>query len=278
MGRARHDRQAAHHLVRRRAQGGGRGAGGRSAASTARPTRTTLTGLQADTAYHVRIRARNDEGVSAWSDPGAGSTSAAPVSPPPTPPDGPRPPDGPTTPGVTTPPDGPGAPDVPETTSPESGAAGPASPQADSAGAGAGSTAPARGGGGEGPAGNAPPSAAGAGGEPGTASTAARGSATSRPGLAPPAAATTMTRAATVGVTGLAALFPFLVPPVPARRKRKERPEAWPSPESGVPVSAPAASLFRVRAAGARKRGAACRRCRLSRHRRCPHLPSVRRE
>ena len=240
------------------------------------PSRTTITGLQADTAYHVRIRARNDEGVSAWSDPGAGSTSAAPVSPPPTPPDGPRPPDGPTTPGVTTPPDGPGAPDVPETTSPESGAAGPTSPQVDSAGAG--STAPARGGGGEGPAGNAPPSAAGAGGEPGTASTAARGSATSRPGLAPPAAATTMTRAATVGVTGLAALFPFLVPPVPARRRRKERPEAWPSPESGVPVSAPAASLFGVRAAGARKRGAACRRCRLSRHRRCPHLPSVRRE
>ena len=250
------------------------------------PTRTTLTGLRADALYHVRIRARNDEGVSAWSDPGTGSTSAA-VSSPPTPPDGPRPPAGPTTPGVTTtpddptPPDGPGAPDAPETTSPESGATGPTSPQADPAGAGAGSTAPARGGSAEGSAGNAPPSAAWAGGEPGTASTAARGSATSRgagPGPAPPSAAMMMTRAVTVGVTGLAGLFPFLVPPVPARRRRKERPEAWPSPASGVPASAPAASLFRVRAAGARKRGAACRRCRLSRHRRCPHLPAVRRE
>ena len=38
-------------------------------------TSTTFTGLQADTAYHVRVRARNDEGVSPWSDYGEGSTA-----------------------------------------------------------------------------------------------------------------------------------------------------------------------------------------------------------
>ena len=74
-------------------------------------TSTTITGLDADTTYHVRVLARNDEGVSPWSDNGEGSTAGrtAPSGeepPEPTPPENPTPP-GPTTP---TPPDGPTTP------------------------------------------------------------------------------------------------------------------------------------------------------------------------
>lgn len=44
----------------------------------------TLTGLQSDTAYEVRVRAVNDEGEGQWSQPGKGSTYAAqPVNSPP---------------------------------------------------------------------------------------------------------------------------------------------------------------------------------------------------
>ena len=65
-------------------------------------TRTTLTRLNADTTYQVRVRARNDEGVSPWSDYGEGSTAEPdPTTPDPTTPD-PTTPD-PTTPDPTTP-------------------------------------------------------------------------------------------------------------------------------------------------------------------------------
>ena len=81
-------------------------------------TSTTLTGLQADTAYHVRVRARNDEGVSPWSDYGEGSTAEEdPTTLAPTTPDpttlAPTTPD-PTTPAPTTP-----APTTPDPTTPD---------------------------------------------------------------------------------------------------------------------------------------------------------------
>ena len=42
-------------------------------------TTATLAGLSADTAYEARVRARNDEGLSPWSDPGQGRTRSAVV-------------------------------------------------------------------------------------------------------------------------------------------------------------------------------------------------------
>ena len=43
--------------------------------------RTTITGLQPETTYWVRIRASNDEGISDWSDSAQGITGQTPVSP-----------------------------------------------------------------------------------------------------------------------------------------------------------------------------------------------------
>ena len=40
-------------------------------------TTATLTGLEANSAYRVQVKAKNDEGESAWSASGAGSTNAA---------------------------------------------------------------------------------------------------------------------------------------------------------------------------------------------------------
>ena len=74
-------------------------------------TSTTITGLQAETTYHVRIRARNDEGESPWSDPGQGSTEAQ--APAPQEPDQPEQPDQPDAPDQ---PDTPAQPDTPTRT------------------------------------------------------------------------------------------------------------------------------------------------------------------
>ena len=91
-------------------------------------TSTTLTGLRADTAYHVRVRARNDEGVSPWSDYGEGSTAeedpttSDPTTPDPTTPD-PTTPD-PTTSDPTTP-----DPTAPDPTTPDPTAPDPTTPE-----------------------------------------------------------------------------------------------------------------------------------------------------
>ena len=42
-------------------------AGGPITATTITGTTTTITGLDADTSYSVQVRAKNDEGTSAWS-------------------------------------------------------------------------------------------------------------------------------------------------------------------------------------------------------------------
>ena len=49
---------------------------------TGTSTSTSITGLTAETAYQVQVRARNAEGDSTWSPTGAGTTSQAPNGPP----------------------------------------------------------------------------------------------------------------------------------------------------------------------------------------------------
>ncbi|MDE0231449.1 MAG: fibronectin type III domain-containing protein [bacterium] len=48
-------------------------------------TSATIPGLQADTAYEVRVSAHNEDGASPWSDPGEGSTAELTTSAPPPP-------------------------------------------------------------------------------------------------------------------------------------------------------------------------------------------------
>ncbi len=63
---------------------GGQGIKWEQAAVDGGITETTISGLEADTAYEVQVRADNDEGEGNWSEPGKGSTFAAqPVNAPP---------------------------------------------------------------------------------------------------------------------------------------------------------------------------------------------------